>query len=105
LTVVRQETRPVMCQKVFTLYPAVKGLEALFATLIMAEKRQVSCQTTLFPFVFLSSSSTLLLFRQDIWQKRQQMRQNGRIFGKSQVYLLVRWKERRIDAQIEERRS
>src|SRR6266704_1307730 len=23
------------------------------------------------------------------------MRQNGRIFGKSQVYLLVRWKERR----------
>ncbi len=35
-----------MRQDAFPLNPAVKPLEVSFATLIMAEKRQVSCQIT-----------------------------------------------------------
>src|SRR5947209_4493501 len=39
------------------------------------------------PTYSISFSSAPLFFRQDIWPMRQQMRQNGRIFGRSQVYL------------------
>ena len=42
----RNETRQIMRQGTFSLNPAGKRLEIPFATLIMAEKRQVSWQTT-----------------------------------------------------------
>lgn len=52
--VVRNETQHIMCQEAFALDPVVKGLEALFATLIMVEKRilfvkgHLQCFYTLF---------------------------------------------------------
>jgi len=57
--ILRNETRHIMRQGAFLPDTDVKSLEPPLATLIMAEKRQVICQTTALPMnIWVSSTTT-----------------------------------------------
>jgi hypothetical protein len=53
----------------------------------------VASEGTLFPFSLSLLHQISQLVRQDMWKMRQEMPENGRISGASQVYLLLREKE------------